>query len=408
VNTALDNVAVFPVRAQEEPQEEQRRKDNDGLHKRRGIWHTRVKIDGKWRELSLETRNYKEARKNRPAKIQEYEESQKLPDLANLHFEKAAELWLAERHKLVAPNTYRIDKERLKRLKEKFSGKKVIQITSQDLRAYQLLRIEKVGSRTVNLELKVLRQLLQTARCWSRLADDHKPLKENHRGPGRALTSEEETNLFRIAMNDPNASAAYFAAIVAANTSMRGCELKALRLKDVDLMNRTVTIRRTGTKTNAGARIIPLNETATWAFSRLLQRAQVLGATEPEHYVFPAFVFRRTKGGKSNKGSGYDPNHAQVSWRTGWQNLAEKAGLIGLRFHDLRHHCITKLAEKGTADQVLMAISGHVSKAMLDHYSHVRFEARKAALAAIQIQSLVPNVPGDTTGDSQASNGGVN
>lgn len=60
------------------------------------------------------------------------------------------------------------------------------------------------------------------------------------------------------------------------------------------------------------------------------------------------------------------------------------------------------------ADQVLMAISGHVSKAMLDHYSHVRFEARKAALAAIQIQSLVLSVPSDTTGNSQAINGTVN
>src|SRR5215813_15644475 len=78
VSTALDNVAVFPVPAQEEPQEEQRKKDNDGLHKRRGIWHTRVKLEGKWREISLETRNYNEARKNRPAKIQEFEEREKL------------------------------------------------------------------------------------------------------------------------------------------------------------------------------------------------------------------------------------------------------------------------------------------------------------------------------------------
>src|SRR5262249_50049064 len=310
--------------------------------------------------------------------------------------------------KLVAPNTYRIDKERMKRLREKFSGKKVSQITSADLRAYQLVRIEKVGSRTVNLELKVLRQLLQTARCWSGLAADYKPLKENHQGPGKALTSEEETNLFKIAMNDPNASAAFFAAIIAANTTIRGCELKALRLKDVDLMNPTVTIRRGGTKTNAGARIIPLNETAMWAFRRLLQRAQALGCTEPDHYLFPAFVFRRPRNGESRKGSGYDPTKPQVSWRTGWQNLIKKAGLVGFRFHDLRHHCITKLAENGTADQVLMAISGHVSKAMLDHYSHVRVEARKAALAAIQIQSLVPSVPTDTTGDSQAISGKVN
>ena len=118
-------------------------------------------------------------------------------------------MWLKERFKLVAPNTYRIDKERLKPLQEKFGAKKLCQITAQDLRAYQLVRIEKVGSGTVNLELKVLRQLLQTARCWSQLADDYKPLKENHQGPGKALTSEEETRLFKIAMADPNASAAY-------------------------------------------------------------------------------------------------------------------------------------------------------------------------------------------------------
>ena len=168
MSTALDNVAVFPAPAQEEPQEEQRKKDNDGLHKRRGIWHTRVKVDSKWREISLETRNYNEARKNRSAKIQEFEERQKLPDLATLSLKDAAELWLKERLKLVAPNTYRIDRERLKPLKEKFGAKKLCAITPQDLRAYQLVRIEKVSPRTVNLELKVMRQLLRTARLWSK------------------------------------------------------------------------------------------------------------------------------------------------------------------------------------------------------------------------------------------------
>src|SRR5215813_4131711 len=108
VNTALDNVAVFPVRAQEEPQEEQRRKDNDGLHKRRGVWHTRVKIDGKWRELSLGTRNYNQARAERNLKVEEFEAKAKLPNLAKLPFEKASEMWLQERFKLVAKNTYQI------------------------------------------------------------------------------------------------------------------------------------------------------------------------------------------------------------------------------------------------------------------------------------------------------------
>jgi integrase len=210
-------------------------------------------------------------------------------------------------------------------------------------------------------------------------------------------------------MSDPNASAAYFAAIVSAHTSMRGCELKSLRLQDVDLISGTVTIRRSGTKTNAGARLIPLNENATWALTRLLERARALKATEPEHYLFPTFVFRRTKDGKNHKGSGYDPTRPQVSWRTGWQNLTEKAGMKGLRFHDLRHHCITKLAEAGIADQTLMAIAGHVSKEMLDHYSHVRLEARRKAVAVLdKIHSTLPCNQHGSPDNSQALAATVN
>ena len=63
--------------------------------------------------------------------------------------------------------------------------------------------------------------------------------------------------------------------------------------------------------------------------------------------------------------------------------MVKRAGLLGLRFHDLRHHCITRLAEAGVADQTLMAIAGHVSKSMLDHYSHVRLQARRSAVDAL-------------------------
>src|SRR5215475_9671661 len=95
--------------------------------------------------------------------------------------------------------------------------------------------VEKVSARTVNLEIKVLRNMMRTARLWSRIVDDYKPLKENKRGPGRALTPEQEKKLFECAQKSPYLSAAYYAAIVAANTTMRGCELKGLQLRDVDL-----------------------------------------------------------------------------------------------------------------------------------------------------------------------------
>jgi hypothetical protein len=54
-----------------------------------------------------------------------------------------------------------------------------------------------------------------------------------------------------------------------------------------------------------------------------------------------------------------------------------------LRFHDLRHHAITELAESQVSDQTIMAIAGHVSQKMLARYSHVRTEARRQAVLAL-------------------------
>jgi Phage integrase family len=62
-----------------------------------------------------------------------------------------------------------------------------------------------------------------------------------------------------------------------------------------------------------------------------------------------------------------------------------KSPIRGLRFHDLRHHAITELAESQTSDSTIMAIAGHVSSKMLAHYSHVRLHAKRAALDALSI-----------------------
>jgi integrase len=73
------------------------------------------------------------------------------------------------------------------------------------------------------------------------------------------------------------------------------------------------------------------------------------------------------------------------SWRSAWRAALKRSGLQ-IRFHDLRHTCITKLAESQASEHTLMAIAGHVSPKMLEHYSHIRMEAKRAALDAIVAQ----------------------
>ena len=49
----------------------------------------------------------------------------------------------------------------------------------------------------------------------------------------------------------------------------------------------------------------------------------------------------------------------------------------GLRFHDLRHTVVTRLLEAGEPDHVVESITGHLSRRMLEHYSHIRLAAKK-------------------------------
>jgi regulator of PEP synthase PpsR (kinase-PPPase family) len=42
-----------------------------------------------------------------------------------------------------------------------------------------------------------------------------------------------------------------------------------------------------------------------------------------------------------------------------------------------------ELAESGAGDEVIMSIAGHVSRAMLSRYSHVRMKAKRRALDEI-------------------------
>jgi integrase len=161
---------------------------------------------------------------------------------------------------------------------------------------------------------------------------------------------------------------------VAANTTAGGCEIRNLHLEDIDLQTKTLYVR--GGKNKFRVRAIPLNRTATWAVERLVDRAHKFGATAPEHYLIPRRI----------AGTQHDPTKppSRWAWRRAWRSLTKECGLAALRPHDLRHHAITKLAESSEAsEQTIMAIAGHVSREMLEHYSHIRQEAKRRAVESL-------------------------
>jgi hypothetical protein len=54
--------------------------------------------------------------------------------------------------------------------------------------------------------------------------------------------------------------------------------------------------------------------------------------------------------------------------------------LQGLRSRDLRHSVIIEPAEMGVPDHVMECITGHLSRKLLEHCSHVRIDAKRKAL----------------------------
>src|SRR5437773_3703089 len=264
--------------------------------------------------------------------------------------------------------------ERLSLVKRHFGAAPLAAITATTIAGFQRTRHEAgIANRTTRLDVGALSRVLKSCGRWRALADHVRNLPERQHPVGRALTSEEQTRLFAAAASNQEWEHVYCAAIVAANTSMRPVEVKHLRRCDVDLIKRLLHVRRS--KNESSHRVIPLNASALNALARMFERADMLGHTEPEHYLWPACQWGR-----------FDPTAPMLKWDTAWRALRDAAGLQGLRFHDLRHTVITELAEMGVADHVLESITGHLSRRMLEHYSHIRIDAKRQALDALDVQ----------------------
>ncbi len=89
---------------------------------------------------------------------------------------------------------------------------------------------------TLRLPELVLRGILVKAQRWHLLdPDELRPLKIDQ-SIGRALTFDEKLRLIKLAQSRQEWQMARLAMNLALNTTMRSCEIRGLRWRDVDLM----------------------------------------------------------------------------------------------------------------------------------------------------------------------------
>ena len=246
-----------------------RKKDRDGLYKRREYWHYELIIDGKKRSFTTETKDYNEAKKKRAQAIRDLQQGKPPSDTNLKRFEPTADEYIKHRECIVSAGTVRLEKERLKQLKRVLGNVRLKDIMPRTIRKYQSTRGSEVSNRTVNLEIKLLRGILKHENQWARIEHDYARLKEIGESPGRALTPEESLRLFTTAESKDEWFVVYQAAIVANDTGMRGVELRNLRLADIDINSRKILIRRSKGNNGLFRTVILTNDTLKVSYAKI-------------------------------------------------------------------------------------------------------------------------------------------
>jgi integrase len=165
--------------------------------------------------------------------------------------------------------------------------------------------------------------------------------------------------------------------LVAAYGGLRWGELTGLRVNRVDLLHGSIRVVEQVAevdgaftpgppKSQAGVRTITLPAVAV---SALAEHLGTWAEPGPDGLVFPA-----SEGGYLRRSN---------FRRRVWVPATVKAGVKGLRFHDLRHTAATLAAATGATTRELMERIGHSSPAAALRYQHVMADRDKAIAAAL-------------------------
>ena len=349
-----------------------------GVFKRGGRW---------WYEFSFQGQRIREPARtsSKTAAIQiERERRRKLELSAGgvrrqrpLLFNAAAKAWLAESAHW-SDSTREIYEMKLGHLKPVFGKMLLSDIAAPDVSRFQRDR-QKAGAsgREINMETAVLRMILRKHRLWHLLEPDYRPLRER-KEVGRALTTDEFQRLLTAAKKSRSQSL-YPALVLLLNTGMRVSELRMAQWRQVDLLERSITVGRSKTPGGEG-RMIPLNQEA---FNTLVEWRAQFDNPLPDHFVFPTerYGLDGEKGYLTGAVTIWNraPEKPIGSWKVAWSACRNSAG-VTCRLHDLRHTFVSRLGEAKVADSTLTALSGWMSRKMLERYSHTRNEAKRRAV----------------------------
>lgn len=219
----------------------------------------------------------------------------------------------------------------------------MVSLTPQKIAQHRDERLKEIAPATVIRELSYFSSIISFARKeWGININNPVALvarPKNPQGRSRILDATETNALFE-ALKPTGRRSIWMLPLVrlALETAMRRGELLGLRWESIDLGRRTIFLQLTK---NGTSRTVPLSTHAIQILTEIPRNI--------DGRVFPV-------------------THEVVS--QAFNRARKQAGVRDIRFHDLRHMAITRLAEKLPNLIELSAVSGHKSLAMLKRYYH--------------------------------------
>ena len=131
-------------------------------------------------------------------------------------------------------------------------------------------------------------------------------------------------------------------------------------------------------------RVVPLTKRACQALSAWLSRFPDATA---DSYVFP---FHRVDFASNDRRPwiwDVDLNRpmGQWSYKSAFDTAQRESG-VTCRFYDARHTFVTRLAENpAISNETIRQLAGHVNDQMLARYAHIRVQAPRDAIAALEL-----------------------
>lgn len=218
-----------------------------------------------------------------------------------------------------------------------------------DFAEYRDERLDSVSRNTVRLELAVIGHLCTVAISeWSLPIERNWIVKGLLPKPGNArarrFLGDEETRLLAAAKQS-NARNLTLAIKLAILTGMRGGELVHLEWSQVDLEQHTISLSMTK---NGDSRVVPLFKAAT----------ELLRSTP--HPVGQERLFEF-----------YDTNGLSAAFR----RTCERANIVDLHFHDLRHEAASRLAPHVPATALCKLMGWRSIQMAMRYYNQLASEA---------------------------------